>query len=778
LAPPATSLPGSLPQPRSRLIGRERESAVVRELLRDDIPILTLTGPGGVGKTRLALRVAADVAADFADGVWFIALASITDPALVVPTIAQALAVREGGEEPLERRLATYLDAKHLLLLIDNFEQVVDAAPHVANLLASCPRVSALVTSRVRLRVSGEQEFVVAPLSLAGAGDLSTAEDVAASAAVRLFSERARSFQPDFALDQDNAPIVAEICRQLDGLPLALELAAARIKALPPTALLSRLEQRLPLLTGGSRDLPARQQTMRDAIAWSYDLLPVPQQRLFRRLSVFVGGFDLEAAAAIAGQTPVAVLDGIGALIDASLVHATAGAADEPRYAMLETIREFGQEQLASRGEDIMTRQAHAIYFLNLAERADAPGGIQFGAARYWLERLELEHANLRAALTELVETGETACEIRLATALGHLWFQHGSIGEGIGHLAGALKRSTNVPPADRAKALAFLGLFTWAAGDSAGAIARCTESEEVAATAGDDVGVALALYFRSLAVGWNTSSPLAGVPYAERALRIVQGRDPIPWFVPFALGDMAQMLIFAGDRERGLPLIHEALALHRALGQDFGAGMKLTMLALTAQEAGDTATAAARYREGLELIWSVRHTLNVNLAMTGLAGLGVKHGLAEPAARLLGMVAAVEHRTGAVVQAPWQPIHEHAMASARTLLGEESFASAMAAGQRLPLAEAVAEAIAFAATLSESVATSRPDPLTAAYGLSDREAEVLRLLAAGRSNADIAEKLFISRRTVTTHVSHLYAKLNVASRAEAIALAHQYALR
>lgn len=760
---------GNLPTALTPLVGRERESAAIAALLRrEGVRLVTLTGPGGVGKTRLAQEVAADVAGSFDAGAWFVGLASVVDPESVISSIALSLGLRDAGAGAVPAQLRAFLHPKRLLLVLDNFEQVVEAAPRLAELLAACPRLTVLVTSRVRLRVSGEREYPVAPLALPEAGKAFPIERLAESAAVRLFVDRAQAVQPDFALSPDNAAPIVEICRRLDGLPLAIELAAAWVKVLSPAALLARLERRLPLLTGGGRDLPARQQTMRDAIAWSYDLLAADEQVLFRRLAVFVGGFTLDAGAAVGADASdsdgLAVLAGIASLIDKSLLSQGRTHADNPRYGMLETVREFALERLAESGELEDTRRRHAAWCRRFGEVAGPFLESAVPDQWRWFTRLRDERHNLRAALGwAAVADPETA--LRIAAIA--LWVMVEKPTEAQRSLNAALGAAGDAPVALRFAALRALSVSAGLAGNFGEAATRAREAAAVAEVSDDPAVRGRAAYHLGLIAEW-TGDGTTAVAHNAEALELLRSTADSP-MTAMAASALADALHARGDLDRAAAAANEAVAYARRLPGSRALSVALNVQAHIARATGDVLLAARLFAESLALAEELGDRRGVMGNVVGLASVALDLGQSERAARLLGAVDAARVADGfAHVLNPLNV--SRIEAQARAALRDASFATAPTAGRDLPIDNAVADARAIVGDASgrdrQAGRSPASDPLTV------RERDVLRLLVEGRSDREIAEALFIGTRTVQTHVANLFAKLGVNARAEAAAVA------
>ncbi len=612
--------PSNLPAQRTGFVGREKEIAGAKELLlREDVRLLTVTGPGGIGKTRLAVQVASGLIDRFPGGIHFVPLSSLRDPGLIPSAIVQAMGIREaGGQTPLQILNENLQDPSRgpILFLLDNFEHLMQAAPMVAGLLSVGPDLKILVTSRGALHVYGEHEFPVPPLALPDSQARPTVSSLSQFPAVALFVQRAVAAKPDFELNRENAPAVIEICARLDGLPLAIELAAARVKVLSPSSMLTRLASRLQLLTGGSRDLPQRQQTLRAAMDWSHDLLSPAEQKLFRRLSVFVGGCNLEGVEAVCdskGDLGVDLLDGMASMVDKSLLQQIEQQRGESRFMMLETIREYALEKLDASGEKALTKRTHAAYCLVLAEEeATEQSGAEVAE---WVERLGLEHDNFRAALEWLTETGNAEWGLRLGAALFRYWEMRENFAEGRDRLGKLLKLpGAAARTKARSRALFAAGVLAVEQGDYAATAALIGESLDIARQLYDKQGIAVCL--NALAVNARDRGEVA----VARSLfeeSLVQWRalnDETA--VARALSNLANVVKLQGDYVRARSLYAECHSIFRALGDRTGVAWSMNHEGDVARDQGDYAGARALYEQGLSIFrelddrWGIAGTL------------------------------------------------------------------------------------------------------------------------------------------------------------------------
>ena len=727
----------NLPLQPTPLIGREKEVSEVCDLVRgNETRLLTLTGPGGIGKTRVALQAAADLLDDYSDGTFFAQLATLTESELLLPAVAETLGVSETGEQPLDELLKDYLHERHLLLVLDNFEQVLEAAPQVTELLAVSPGLKVLATSRTPLRLYGEHVYPVPPLALPDLRRQPPLESLTQYEAVGLFVERARALKPDFEVTNESAPAVAEICVRLDGLPLAIELAAARITMLPPKAMLQRLSSRLKLLTGGARDLPERQRTLRATIEWSFALLDEGEQLLFARLAVFSGGRTLEAIEAICdaeGDLPVDSFEGVSSLLDKSLLRQEEGPNEEPRFVMLETVHEYAREKLQESGEAEEVRRRHAEYFLSLAEEAEPK--LRGPQQLEWLDRLEAEHDNMRAALSWSLEQGsDIELGLRVAGALGWwFWGIRGPYGEGRKWLEEALRMDSQAPAATRANALAAAGNLAERQGDYDRSVELCEEGLELLRQTEEDGEAKLYLLVPlGNAVDARGDSERARKLYEEGlALSQEEGQE---WFTGVFLHNLALVSSSQGDHERAIELLEQSVALARRLGDQYLTSYYLMNLGNEYLSTGDHEGAATLLEEGLasfralgargEVAWSLgslgwaallredfeqaetlyQESLALNrelgrkpdsaACLEDLACVASARGEAMRAAQLWGAAEALREATGYPLDPIARAEMEPYLASARSQIHETVWAKAWEEGQAMTLEEAISYAL------------------------------------------------------------------------------------
>lgn len=784
-----------LPAPLTGFVGRGPEVEAVSALLgQAEVRLLTLLGVGGVGKTRLAIRAAETVAGQFADGVVFVSLAPILESELVLPTIVQSLGLRPVLTQSPLGQLQAALLGKRLLLVLDNVEHVAAAAPAVVELLTGCDTLTVLVTSRVRLRVSGERVFSVQPLGVprppaAGTPDRAPSPaELTQVESVQLFVERARAARADFTLTSEQAPAIAAICTRLDGLPLAIELAAARCTVLTPVSMLARLGQRLPLLTGGPRDQPDRLRTMRDAITWSYDLLSPDEQALFRRLSVFAGGFTLDVAevmlrpAETAGdpargreEPAIAAVEG---LVGQSLVvamkqtitSAASAAAAEPRFTMLETIREFGQEKLAANGEEPEVRAAHAAYLLALveAEGESPPAGKQTA----WLDRMDAERDNLRAALAWVIEERDADAALRLAAALGPVWRGRGPYGEGRAWLERALALGEG-PDEARLAAMIALAQLLFLQGELAQSAALGETVLAAARRRQDRSRIAQGLIIIGQAVEREGEVERAVTCY-EEALALFREIGDATGEAD-TLNHLGTAAWERGDVDQFATLAEEALAIWRRVDNRIGVIQSLDRLSLAARVAGQLRRQAALASEIVSLTREIEDPFIIASTLWTTAAIAGERGQAALSARLFGAEAALREATGFVIDSAFAEDYRAMIKEIRANLGSARFASISAAGRTLAPAQALAEAMAAMEQLAvEAPAGAAAATAVTTYGLTPREREVLRLMVNGSSDKEIATILFVSRSTASKHVSAILEKLGAESRTAATALAYR----
>jgi non-specific serine/threonine protein kinase len=766
---PSAHLPVTLPRLLTSFVGRESTIQDVLKLATaPGQRLVTISGPGGVGKTRLAITVAEAAVPHFPDGVWFVPLATVSTPDHVPSAIVRALNIRQSGTRSVEEDIVAYLKNRRCLLVLDNFEQLVDAAPFLSDLLNACPGPTFLVTSRSLLRIRGEQHFPVPSLSVEG-GDAAEGNDP--PEAVQLFVARAQAVNSAFELTDENASTVQAICEELDGLPLAIELAAARTRFLTPAAMLQRLSggdgDHLRLLAGGPRDAPDRQRSLHDTISWSYNLLEPNEQALFRRLSIFPGGFGIDAAAAVckAGggcddDPTFSVIDGIASLLDKSLLLQRQLPDGDSRFHMLATVRDFAREVLSRTDEHQLVGQAHAEFFLAFAEQGQA--GIRGADQKAWTERLNVEHANLIAALNWLDSQNDVRQLNRLAWSLFWWWWHRGLVTELRDWYERLLLKEAQ--PSD--PLCPWIEYAAMIGASMAGDFVRGEELVKVAfetcRTWNDPVAEAQ-IWAMNAYIHITRGEMDAGIESGERAVALLEAHAQGFWLAT-GLAEAGLFIAAAGKPETGIPLIERALELDRERGDALFAGVRFSDLGVMSHDAGDEATAVDHYHESIAQLVSAGGEWYLASPMSGIAAAVATRDPAS-AARLFGAARELRERGGTAGWETERARDETATTLTTGMIGEEAFQAAFDEGRRLTMEEMVSLAESAVLRLKGLQAD---ESATGGVELTSREQEVLRLIVAGMSDREIGETLFISPRTASKHVGNILAKLGVETRSEA----------